>query len=252
MTKENTDIITELPTRAIELRGIAESRATPAVNVSPVNVCVLSTANIINSGWNFIHKDGETDVADPEPGYGDGNRFSDIKNIVPNGVNRFERIGDRLSEVNINYQSSWEIVSNDGAAHKLMSEFRVIKGYFKQDQVAGLKRFVTDVTTLTSVLPFAYLTVVEDYIVKRTAQYTGLANEAGVQQPVYEPIKIDFNAYLGRIRSYGSKEYDATTNNPVPEMLLQRTPFVAIINDSFDDQHLKVKFVRHNVTYKDM
>jgi hypothetical protein len=220
--------------------------------VSPVNVCVLSTQNIINSGWNFIHKDGETDVDDPEPGYGDGNRFSDIKNLVPNGVNRFERIGDRLSEVNINYQSSWEIVSNDGAAHKLMSEFRVIKGYFKQDQVAGLKRFVSDVTTLTSVLPFAYLTIVEDYIVKRTAQYTGLTNDAGVQQPVYDPIKIDFNAYLGRIRSYGSNQYDPATDNPVPEMLLQRTPFVAIINDSFDDQHLKVKFVRHNVTYKDM
>jgi hypothetical protein len=207
---------------------------------------------MLTSGWNFVHKDGETDVADPQPGAGNGFRFSDIKNIVPSGVNRFERIGDRMSEVNINYQSSWEIDSVDGQEHRLAPEFRVIKGYFKQDQEAGLKRFVADVTSLTSVLPFAYMTIVEDYIVKRTAQYTGLNNPEGEQQPVYEPIKIDFNAYLGRIRSYGSKAYDAVTNNPIPEMLLDRTPFVAIINPQCTAQYLKVKFVRHNVTYKDM
>ena len=133
--------IETIPVRSWQLRGVSASRAVPADDVSPLNVLCLATKNIINSGWNFIHKDGDTDIAVPEPG-NPSYRYSDIQDLVPAGVGSFERIGDKLTNVNINYQSSWTIQPVVPGVYPLEAEFRVLKGFCKESQLLSIMRIM--------------------------------------------------------------------------------------------------------------
>lgn len=241
------------------LRGLSEYNGTPPVvswNNSPINMFFPLTFAPYNS-WNPYDKDGAFRIASTTNG---AQPFDPkvVTNPVPQGVTRGLRVGDRISQININYQSSWElehvnVPSGEAKNFPQLVELRVIKGYYKGNQLEAIQQVYETFDQFYCAVPWAFYDVVEDYTIKRKADYSGLLDApAGVAEPNYDEIKIDFNCKIPKLHFHTIAGAAADGSLDVTNCLAGRTPFLVIINPHFVHMRLKSKIQRHTLSFKDL
>lgn len=210
------------------------------------NLPTFTTAQTYSTPYWFGSNESSFNFTITNNGHTDSDLHA--KDFIKNGTGMNERIGRQITLLSAREKILLEVIPVVGQTLPTQLEVRVVQGWVK----SGIDDFMDmkdAITTLYSEVNWVKYRVLKDYIVKRRALGTGIGDSTDSEKTSYRDITINNVWSPNRVLKW---DKDTAASSITPAQYEGYAPFLLIFNPSHATAHLKVKFHKRTITFKDL